>query len=88
MQRLFETHFDLARISFSLLISSFKIEIDPKLSSLITALFFISLAHYANLRVERVSPNEFAEGEMLAMIKVFELPPNESQSKNVNLESQ
>lgn len=40
------------------------------------------------MRVERVSPNELLLGEMLAMITVFEFPPNESQSKKVSLESQ
>jgi hypothetical protein len=62
-------------------------EIEPDESSLITALFFISFAHYANLRVERVSPKEFAEGEMFAIIIVFEFPPRESQRRKVSFES-
>jgi hypothetical protein len=57
----------------------------PLLSSFITALFFISLALYANLSVERVSLTEFAAYVMFAMITVLLLPPKESLNKNVSL---
>jgi len=80
-------HFYFASNNFNRFISSFKIEIDPRLSSLMTALFFISFAHCANFNVERVSPNEFADGEMFAMMSVLEFPPRESQSKKVSFES-
>jgi hypothetical protein len=78
----------LARRSFNHFISSFKIEILPEESSLITALFFINFALCANFNVESVSPNETALGETLAIITVFELPPRESHNKNVSFESQ
>ena len=61
--------------------------IDPDESSLITALFFISLALCANFNVERVSPNELLLGDMLAMITVLEFPPRESHNKKVSFES-
>ena len=60
----------------------------PEESSLITALFFTSLARYANLSVLRVSPNETLAGLTHAMISVLELPPKESHKRKVNFESQ
>lgn len=56
LQRPFDVHFYFARRSFSLFISSLRIDIDPELSSFITALFFINFAHCANFKVDKVSP--------------------------------
>ncbi len=73
--------------SLSFLISCLSPSIFPLDSSLIEALFFIILALYANLSVERVSEKAPEAGEILAIINVLEFPPSESLSKKVNLES-
>ena len=59
----------------------------PVDSSFIDALFFIIFARYANFKVDNVSENEPEAGDILAIIKVLELPPNESFNRKVNLES-
>jgi len=50
-------------------------------------LFGINLALDANTNVEIVSSALYALGEIFAMITVFELPPSESFSTVVNIES-
>ena len=57
----------------------------PEDSSLITALFLINLARWANFKVESVSPRQIYAGLILAQMRVLELPPSESLSKKVNL---
>ena len=47
----------------------------------------ISFALCANLRVLRVSEKLVAAGEILAIMQVLELPPRESFSRKVSLES-
>ena len=54
-------------------------------SSLMTALFLISLARYANFKVDNVSPTEMDAAVTFAMMTVLELPPSESLSKKVSL---
>ena len=74
-----------ARSFFSLEISALRSWMVPLESSLITALFLISLALYANLSVDKVSPWHCVEGEMLAIMRVLLLPPKESLNKKVSL---
>jgi len=71
----------------SLQISALSTSIEPELSSLIEAWFLMSFARCANLRVERVSEKFIEAGEMFAIIVVLELPPSESLSRKVSLES-
>jgi hypothetical protein len=83
--RLLTYFMDSVKSLFSFLISFFKRTRVPVESSLITALFLISLALYANFKVERVSPKLRFDGEMLAMITVLLLPPRESLRIKVSL---
>ena len=60
----------------------------PEASSLIDTLFtLISFTFLANISVDLVSSEDIILGLMLAIKCVFELPPRESLSKNVSLES-
>mmetsp|Transcript_2578 Transcript_2578/g.6602 ORF Transcript_2578/g.6602 Transcript_2578/m.6602 type:complete len:221 (-) Transcript_2578:808-1470(-) len=52
-----------------------------------TGLFAMELARSANLSVDTVSSKAFTQGEIAAMIVVLQLPPRESCSKLVSLES-
>ena len=52
---------------------------------MITALFLISLALYANFNVEIVSLIDTTLGVMLAIISVLLFPPKLSLSRKVNL---
>ena len=56
----------------------------PQVSSLRTAVFLISLARCAKLSVDSVSPVDTADGLIVAIRHVFELPPQESRSRKVS----
>lgn len=51
------------------------------------ASFLIFLALVANFNVEMDSPKPSEEGDIIAIIVVLQLPPSESSSKRVSLES-
>jgi len=57
------------------------------MSSLILASFLIFLALVANLRVDYDSPKASAEGDIIAIIVVLQLPPRLSSRIRVSLES-
>ena len=58
---------------------------EPFVSSFRIARVLISFARWANFKVERVSPKLVSAGEMLEMMAVLLLPPNESLSRKVSL---
>ena len=74
-----------ARSFLTLRNSAFKRWIVLLDSSLMTALFLISLALCANINVDSDSPAHCYAGVTFAMITVLLLPPRESLSKKVSL---
>ena len=56
-------------------------------SSLTRASFLMFLARFANLSVDVDSTNASSAGEIIAIIVVLQLPPNESSKMRVSFES-
>ena len=74
-------------IAFCFKISYFSLSMLPDMSSLIFAEFLTFLQFWANLSVLIVSRIDYSDGETLAIIVVFALPPKEFFNKRVNFES-